>query len=442
MNTTAKKGFFIVIVVVVVGMVYYGYKDHNGEPDITDKKPHILWDVTLEHSLVIPPHYIKNCIVAITKDDISVFDVETGTKKWSNPVTPLGVTPQYINGLLLIGTERGVAAYNFDTGENVWDKSFGGGGYCSFTGQYMVVDTSTTDTNVYVGTPEPAVYNLDAATGNIIWEYTYGLQTCPQLQLVGTHILVYSEGIQCISQENGELIWHVTDYMPGIEFYGDVLLVKGVDKNGKFYHGLLQSESGEMMWQEYKDIFHVCYKNETVYYSSENTVEGVKIGKRESWEYPYQGVLQDILPVDTGVVLILYTESHSELVVLNNNGQKIWTFKENTGSSAVYVEVFGNTLGFVAETGVIEGVDIKSGEKLWSTSFDTPVKIGDILLYTDKIFVSTHEGVYSFDIATGEPWWEYSVGHKYEHALHISCVDDILLVYTPNRIMCIHLNPE
>jgi outer membrane protein assembly factor BamB len=439
MNPTAKKGFLIVVVLVVVAMVYYGYKDHNGEPDITDKKAYTTWDVTLEHSLVIPPNHIRNAIVAITKDEITVFDAETGTKKWSNPVAPLGVTPQYTNGLLVIGTERGAAAYNFETGEKIWDKSFGGGEYCSFTGQYMVVDKTT---NVYIGTPEPAVYKLDAATGDIIWEYTYGLQTCPRLQLVDTHILLYSEGIQRINQENGEQIWHVTDYMPGIEFYGDVLLVKGVDKNGKFYHGLLQSETGEIIWQEYKEIFHVCYKNKIVYFSGENTVEGVKIGKRESWEYQYQGVLQDIVPVDTGVILILYNESYSELVVLDSNGQEIWTYKENTGSSAVYVEVFGKTLVFAAETGVVEGFDIESGEKLWSTLLNIPAKIGNILVYTDIIFVSTQEGVYSFDITTGQPWWEYLLGHSYEHALHISCVDDILLVYTQNRLVCIHLIPQ
>lgn len=448
MNSTAKKGLILVIMVsVIITIGYYRYFGYNDPslPDGTEKPLQVAWDALLEHSLVISPQYLEKSIVAITKNKITVFDVETGTKKWTSPVAPLGVRPQYVNGLLLVGTDKGAAAFNMETGEKIWDKSFGGGAYCSFTGQYMVVDISEDENenaHVYVGTPEPAVYKLDAATGTILWEYTQNLHTCPRLQLVENRIFVYSGGIQCINQENSQKIWEISDYMPGIEYHGDVLLVKGVDKNGKFYHGIIDSRSGEFLWQENREIFNITYKNKMVYFNSEKTVEGVKIEKeieqeKEFWEYAYEGSLHNILPFDTKVLLTIYTQEYTTLVVLNNNGEKIWTFKEDT-ISPVHIKVCDNTIIFATETGVIRALSIENGEKLWDNTLKTPSKIGNIIYYKNKIFLSTGEGVYSFDKTTGESWWEYSFGTIYDHPAQLVHVDDILLVVTQNKIVCIH----
>lgn len=397
---------------------------------------HVLWNVDAQS--LFPPQYLDGILVVTVEDQVQVW--KSGEKMWETDLESIIMPPQYADGILYITVNGAAKAINSKTGELVWEYTFEKGPYCSQTGDYLAVH----DGAVYLGTPKPALYKLDADTGVIIWEYGGELRTCPQIRVLKDNLLIHSTGIFYLDAETGEKIWEIPSYVPGAAYYEDVLFINGVDETGHFFYALID-HAGDTVWREdSRGINNIDFEDGVIYidWVREMRVAAVDAYTAEElWSYDHGKTVMYQATFDDGVFLLIGDEKMKVVETFVHVGKdgSIWEYP--IGSSfwgaeySAHVEVIQDTVILVREGGFIEAFDVDNGNKLWETEIRGS-KIGSVTVYEGRIYVCADDGaVYCVDVEHGEILWMVYAALPGEIASLVEIVDGLIFVDTGSSIL-------
>ena len=414
-----KTGFLVIIVAVLaVSTVVYLFPSRNleeGTPPESqqpEKEAPLLWTASIQNFI---PQYFEGSLFCVADNEIRVFDTKTGAMKWSASTESLIVSFDYADSTFLIAEQGLVAAYDAQTGEEKWERSLGEGEYCSKTGKYLVAD----DGFIFVGTPTPSVYCLEAKDGAVVWEYSEGLETCPQFKIIGERLLVHSMRVVCLKKKTGEYLWEFSDYAPGALYYEGVMLLNAVDKTGHFFYVLVDEETGEVLWQESSfGIPDLGYKDGLLYLNKARRLQRFDIHEVKSsytWQYEHGKEIATWTEADKGVVMLLYDQEGTDysldsLVLINNEGSVVWEHQyegiEWNPAYKAHLEVLKDEILVLREGGYIEAFSI-DGEKKWETRLQATSS--SVMVQGDKILLTAQDGIYCLN-TRGFLLWEYHTG--------------------------------
>lgn len=404
---------------------------------------HVLWKVDV--LAAFPPQYTDGIFIVTAEDAVHVYN-KAGEKLWEMNVDTIIMPPQYAEGILYITVNGAVHAVNSQTGQPLWEYTFEKGPFCSKTGIYLAAH----DGAVYVGTPAPAFYKLDAATGAIIWEYKGELRTCPQVKIFHGNLLMHSAQIFCLDTETGGINWEIPFYAPGVAYYEDMLLTNGVDEAGYFFYALIDSGSGEVLWRENsRNIGKVAYNKGIMYidWIREMRVSAVTVETgEERWSHEHEKTVVYQTPAGEGVFFLIADEKEKvlETLVHVTNDGSLWEYSfESVFWDANYkarLELIQDTAVLVREGGFIEGFDINTGNKLWETEVRGS-KIESVHGYGGGLYVSADDSIiYCVDVTSGDILWMVSVVPAGEVVSISEIGDGIILVDSESSVYVLSID--
>lgn len=414
-----KTGFLLIIVAILaVSTLTYFFpsrKSEEGTPPESqqpEKEAPLLWTVPLQNFV---PQYFEGTLFCVSDNEIKAFDGGTGALKWSASTESFIVSFDYTDSTFLIAEQGLVVAFNAQTGEEKWERSLGGGEYCSKTGKYLVAENGV----AYVGTPTPSVYCLEAKDGTVVWDYSEGLETCPQFKIIGERLLVHSMKVVCLKKKTGEYLWEFSDYAPGALYYEGIMLLNAVDKTGHFFYALVDEETGEVLWQESSfGIPDLGYKNGLLYLNKARRLKRFDIHDVKSgytWQYEHGKEVATWTEADKGIVILLYTQegtnySLDSLVLVNNEGSVVWEHQyegiEWNPAYKAHLEVLKDEILVLREGGYIEAFS-KDGVKKWETKIQETSD--HVMVQGDTVLITAQDGIYCLN-TKGFLLWEYHTG--------------------------------
>ncbi len=378
-------------------------------------KTHLLWEVDVEGLVFDSPHYVNGRVLVTTRNKVVSLDCKTGEKVWEAHFDCLFGKLGFIDDSVLVTAKDKIVSLDFLTGEKVWEITFKSG-KCYPARKTLIIDEDV----VYLGTPEPLVYSLDAESGDIIWTFCPAGKSFPDLHIFEGNLVVVSEEMVCLKKETGEKVWEITDSIFMKKFFHDKILFRA-RKDRQEYCALVDICSGTVIWKENaSEVNRLNYDDRRLYLGlPENRVVSLNPETGEElWSYTYRGTLAYVEILEDGVILLTYSEGiFDNLIFLDKTGSKMWDYPlyeritEWYSSAEPDIEKFRNIIFFIRE-GFIDALFAETGENLWRIEVKGNV-ITSFEVYENRVYFSENYGkFYCLNLETGEVMWFYDAGEE------------------------------
>ena len=291
------------------------------------------------------------------KARLSAINLRDGEKLWSVNITSVnsnvndtalkGVGMAIDNEVVFVTTGFGfVAALKADDGEKIWSRDLI---------SPLRIAPMVAGGKVFVQSVDNKFYALDAASGEILWDYDIAME---DTTMVGGAVAAYSPSLDVVLTgfSNGEI--QSFNATIGSPLWSDILVANRQAYSSTFLHTIKASP---------------VIDGETAYIlGSSNVFTAVDIRSGERlWEKEIGGVNTPLL-----VNNVLYAvSSDNELVALDkSNGNVLWSVpvkgaKKNR--AVVYAPIMlSGRLVVAASNGVVTSYDPKSGKLLGTVDLD------------------------------------------------------------------------
>ncbi|MBV9009848.1 MAG: PQQ-binding-like beta-propeller repeat protein [Verrucomicrobia bacterium] len=309
--------------------------------------------------------------------------------KWRHDFTPLGVVsisyPLIAQGLIIVTTvvwdnqssypAKSLVAFNESTGQQVWSVNI--------TGTYAVADAAYDSGKVFVVNFDGLLQAFDAATGNPLWSVTLPGQydfTAPPAAVNGTIFLAgVGEGatLYAVNETNGSAVW-TANLFSGIRSSPAVTLTH-VFVSLDYPASAFNPVTGQLQWNYSgasgggdgsAPVFHLgkLYVHDPSVGSTDGLIidadNGANVGSFAS----------DRLPafIDN---LAVYSSSGTLTGVDIPTGQVLWSFAGDGGLNSAPL-IANGTIYIGSTSGLLYGLDLQ-GKQIWSTQVGAPIPAPD-----------------------------------------------------------------
>lgn len=242
-------------------------------------------------------------------DSLNALDASSGKLIWRAPITIFYSTPVISEGKVIIGSERSVLSLDAAKGNIIWNYT---------TNDVVLSSATVADDNVYIGSYDANLYALDIENGNKIWNFKaqQGFLYAPAVSNGVVFASSQDGNIYALNAVDGTKIWSYDTSPPKIV-------------------------TSEQIDQTFDPTTPYIYNNILFVTSSGLTYNQSK--------HAYDIGGSTIYALDT------------------QSGHKIWNYTINmwgansptVANGVVYANIFPNT---------IYGLDAKNGAKIWNYS--------------------------------------------------------------------------
>ena len=261
-------------------------------------------------------------------------------------------------------------------------------------GAEKVTQISIDDGMLFAQTNHGNFYAMDGETGRALWGAHLGDITTKSTPVSVNSYAVYvtnSNTIYALDRKTGRQIWtqQLTDIPSSSTASDDSNVMVGLE-SGKLV--AFNARNGKPMWNFHTNrriSSHPILASKIVVFASED--KKVYLSRAETpepiWRFATGGAI--VAPLGTHGVrtLLVPSTDHSLYAVDLFTGEGKWTF---TSDSPIEQEplVSGDDVYVVNDTGILNAVDVKTGQEKWETS-----TLGGRLLSVSKtkVYLESHE---------------------------------------------------
>ena len=360
---------------------------------------------------------------------------------WKKSLSGVPVAVEYWKGKVYVTVEDRLVSLDAETGDILWQVTFGqkGKGAPCETDNILVHQEV-----VYVGAPDSWVYSIDGETGSVLWKYKTDASSCFPVTIAGNTLAAVTGGITCLERETGQLIWEITDDTWNEEFQEDKILFAGFGEDYESYYALADIGSGEVVWKEnFFDIWRPVYHEGVLYFCrpQENAFVSVDVETTtENFLYVYDLPLREVRILDHAVVLVL-TDEHEEfiqsVVVIEPEELDIqkYTYPHTMrweSDSEVGFKIYQERIFFVRENGFMEAFALENGGLIWKTEV-RGTQITNFHVYENRMYLSANDGkIYCLNLKNGKILWIAVIQELIQYPggafVYIPVIEDRLLV--------------
>ena len=391
-------------------LMFRGTPDHTSA--ITSKNNFVFGDKAWQFDANAPLRSTAVCdnntvFFGSSKGIFYALDKNSGGIKWQfNSGFAINSSPALYNGnVFFSNNKQTLYALNEANGKVNWKLDFDTSLDYDWGFDYFYSSPTIIDNKILIGIKDGFVYNIDAATGKIIWKFkTEGIVRSTSASKNNVVFFGDTEGIlYAVDFNTGKELWRFKTIGNGLKnedfgFDRRAIISSPTIAGDKIIFGCRDGFFYAVNEKTGKELWHVDHE--------------------VSW------VISSIAVKDS--IAVTGTSDGRFVQAVNiNNGSEIWKFKT---VSIVWSSplIYNNQVYIGSQEGVLYCLDLLTGKKITSFQasgkiFTSPV-ISDSLLFfgTDKgHFYALHPSKYTFPTATGLKryvFWQQSIDPYFHYA--------------------------
>ncbi len=187
----------------------------------------LVWEFWSGDWGIKTPTVTPDYVYIIIAGKIYCLDIQTGKKIWNVNTYQQGSSPIVSKRYVYVQGKKNLYCLDIHSGRRVRKLAVTG----------AITSAAVSGDYVYICTEDAALYCIDDVSGNIIWEYVFGLAPRNNPVVQGEYLYVSAERIYCLHALSGKLIWeHGSDIgfsMPAVT--QRYMYIRGSDQRIYFF---------------------------------------------------------------------------------------------------------------------------------------------------------------------------------------------------------------